>query len=88
MAIENALSSLDVEYGLRSFLRDLPWIREQTFKKSTIKHAFRKASMFPINAKECLKQLKTFNPPKEKEDDNQTLPQLPQTPTKPMEIEV
>ena len=70
MAIENALSSLDVEYSLRSFLRDLPWIREQTFKRDTIKHAFRKASMYPINAKECLKQLKIFNPLKAKEDND------------------
>ena len=88
VAIENALSSLDIVYGLRSFLRDLPWIRQQTFKRDTIKHAFRKAGMFPVNAKECLKQLKIFNPPKEEEDNDQTLPQLPRTPTKPMEIEV
>jgi hypothetical protein len=32
--------------------------------------------------------LKIFNPPKEEEDNDQTLPQLPRTPTKPMEIEV
>jgi hypothetical protein len=47
--------------------------------------------MFPVDASECLKQLKTFNPPKEeqdnKEDDNLILPSL-KTPTKPMQIEV
>jgi hypothetical protein len=47
--------------------------------------------MFPVNASECLKQLKTFNPLKEeeddKEDDDLTLPLL-KTLTKPMQIEV
>jgi len=51
--------------------------------------------MFPINASECLKQLKTFNPPKEEEDDkednekdnNPTLPLL-KTLAKLMQIEV
>ena len=88
IAIENALSSLDIEYSLRSFLRDLPWIREQTFKQDIIKHAFQKASMNPVNTKECLKQLKMFNPLKEKEDDNETLSQLLYILTKPMQIEV
>ena len=86
MAIEQALVGLDVEYSLRSFLRDLGWIREQTFKKSTIRHAFRKSGMYPPDFKQCLKQLKTFNPPKVAKDD-QSLPTLPQTPTKPMECE-
>src|SRR5271165_2054039 len=47
--------------------------------------------MFPVDTGECLKQLKTFNPPKEKddneEDNDPTLPLL-KTPTKPMQIEV
>jgi hypothetical protein len=41
--------------------------------------------MFPLDATQCLKQLKTFNPPKEK---TESLPTLPRTPTKPMEVEM
>jgi hypothetical protein len=78
---------LDVEYGLQYFLRDLSSIREQTFKKRTIQHAFKKSGMYPSNCVECLKQLKTFNPPKEKKDEL-ALPTLPCTLTKPIEVEI
>src|SRR5438874_13111251 len=64
VAIKDALAGLDVEYGLRSFLRDLSRIRKRTFKKDTIKHAFKKSGMYPPNVNQCLRQLKTFNPPK------------------------
>jgi hypothetical protein len=43
--------------------------------------------MYPPNATACLKQLRTFNPPKEKKDAT-SLPTLPRTPIKPMEVEV
>lgn len=43
--------------------------------------------MYPLDSKQCLKQLKTFNPPKVAKDD-QSLPTLLQTPTKAMECEV
>ena len=36
VAIQDALANLDIEYGIRSFLQDLPTIRENTFKKRTI----------------------------------------------------
>jgi len=45
--------------------------------------------MWPINAKQCLKQLKTFNPPSEPKPSNnnkQSLPKLPKLQT-PMEVE-
>jgi hypothetical protein len=81
MAIKDALLGLDVEYGLRSFPRDLSGIREETFKKRTIQHAFKKSGIYPPNSAECLKQLKTFNPPKEKnlKKDEPALPTLPRT---------
>jgi DDE superfamily endonuclease len=85
VAIKDVLAGLNVEYSLRSFLRDLTWICEQTFKKSTIRHAFRKSGMFPPDATECLKQLKTFNLLKEK---TESLLTLPRTSTKPMEVEM
>ena len=90
VAIKEALASLDVEYGLRSFLHDLHWTRQQTFKKSTIRSAFRKSGMWPPSAKECLSQLKIFSPPKPtalEEEDPPSLPTLPRTPQKAMEVE-
>jgi hypothetical protein len=39
-----------------------------------------------MNAKECLKQLKTFNPPKEKKPKDKLA--LPKMPTKPIEVEM
>jgi hypothetical protein len=45
--LNEAIALLDVEYHLKSFLRDLTWIREQTFKRETIKNAFRKSGMYP-----------------------------------------
>jgi hypothetical protein len=87
IAIQDALAGLDVEYGIRSFFRDLSGIREQTFKKSTIRSAFRKSGMYPPDSKQCLKQLKIFNPPKEKEDEL-SLPLMPRTLSKPMDVEM
>jgi hypothetical protein len=42
-----AVAQLDVEYHLRSFLKDLAWVRGQTLKKETIKSAFQKSGMYP-----------------------------------------
>jgi hypothetical protein len=52
-----------------------------------MRHAFKKAGMYPPDAIACLKQLRTFNPLKEKKATTD-LPTLPRTPTKPMEVEV
>jgi hypothetical protein len=43
--------------------------------------------MYPLNATACLKQLRTFNPLKEKKDAT-SLPTLPYTLTKLIEVEV
>jgi len=61
VAIQNALTNLKVKYDIQVFLQDLSMIWENIFKKRTIQHAFRKSKMWSINAKACLKQLKTFN---------------------------
>jgi hypothetical protein len=76
--LNEAVAKLDVEYHLKTFLKDLPWIREQTFKKDTIRSAFRKSGMYPPSATACIKQLRTFTPP-EKE---KSKIQLPTTPVK------
>jgi hypothetical protein len=76
--LNKAVAKLDVEYHLKTFLKDLPWIRAQTFKKDTIRSAFRKSGIYPPSATACIKQLRTFTPPaKEKTKFN-----LPTTPVK------
>ena len=82
MAIQDALLEFNVEYTLQRFLADLTMIRDNTFKKCTIRSASEKSGMWPVNAKNCISLLKTFKPPaaqeklhnKEKEP---TLPLLP-----------
>ena len=48
-AVLTAIRDMDLEYTLRSFMRDLSHIREQTFKESTIIHAFQKAGVWPVS---------------------------------------
>jgi hypothetical protein len=80
VAIKESLSSFEIEYTLRSFLRDLRKIRYKTFKKKTIKSAFKKSGMWPPDVDQCLKQLKIFSPPQYKLNTEElTLPQLPRT---------
>jgi hypothetical protein len=59
-AIMNAIRSFQPEYNVRSFLRDLPQIRTQTFKESTIRHAFRDAGVWPVSFKAVQKKLKEY----------------------------
>ena len=47
----NTIRYFQPEYNVRSFFRDLPLIRERTFKERTIKHAFRDAGMWPVSFK-------------------------------------
>ncbi|KIM94828.1 hypothetical protein OIDMADRAFT_135030, partial [Oidiodendron maius Zn] len=53
-AIQCTLESLDFDYTVGSFLRDLPKIRTQTPKKMTIKHAFEQAGMWLIDRRKVL----------------------------------
>ncbi|RFU26737.1 hypothetical protein B7463_g9604, partial [Scytalidium lignicola] len=59
-AIHNTTESLDFEYTMASFFRDLPDIREKTFKKSTIQHAFKKASMWPVDQEATFALMKKY----------------------------
>jgi hypothetical protein len=45
VAIQKAIAESFVEYSLTQFLRDLTKIRNETFKSSTIRHAFEKSEM-------------------------------------------
>jgi DDE superfamily endonuclease len=93
IAIQDAIAEFSVEYTLRRFLGDLTKIRENTFKRTTIQHAFEKSGMWPPNTTNCLTQLKTFNPDLRKKksspEDEPTLPILPRiNPTTPIDVEV
>ena len=91
VAVQNALAGLDVEYTLRSFLRDLEEIRAKTFKKDTIKHAFKKSGIYPPNTNQCLKQLRIFSSPEKlqsAEEDDDSLLSLPCPPQTLMEVDI
>jgi DDE superfamily endonuclease len=82
-AIKESLATFDVEYGIRSFFRDLPEIRAKTFKPDTIRHAFKDSGMWPISAEQCIRKLKVYQAPERSEPE---LPRLPGKPTNLTEI--
>ena len=81
-AIEEVVASSFVEYSLSQFIQDLTKIRNHTFKTSTIRHAFEKSGMWPIDPKACIRQLKNFNP----NDPNDSLNSLNNEPSLPLPL--
>src|SRR5258708_19714995 len=80
-AIQCALESLDFEYTISSFLRDLPEIRHKTFKKMTIQHAFSSSWMSPINLRTAAEKIATsLKHLLSSKHNAPTLPTLPTTP--------
>jgi hypothetical protein len=77
-AVQSAIRSLDIEYTIASFFRDLKDIRTDTFKKSTIQGAFRKTGIWPINTDTAIQKMKVYQPP----EPPQELPGLYNTPRK------
>jgi hypothetical protein len=55
VTIQKTIAKSFVKYSLTQFLRDLTKIRNETFKSSTIRHAFEKSEMWSINSKTCIK---------------------------------
>jgi hypothetical protein len=53
----NAIQCFMPEYNVRAFFRDLPFIRQQTFKASTIKHMFKDAGMWLVSFKAVQKKV-------------------------------
>jgi hypothetical protein len=83
-AILDALQSQDFDYSISSFFRDLPKIREQAFKPSTIQNAFLESGMWPLSCKQTLKWMYKYHKntaTTEVDDDNITLPRLHHTPS-------
>jgi hypothetical protein len=80
LAIQSALRSLDFEYTMTSFMRDLTSIREQTMKYHTIRNAFQESGIWPPSAKQGIKKMRVYqkkNPIDTQEDDELELPKLP-----------
>jgi hypothetical protein len=55
------MRSLDIDYNIASFFRDIAEIRAR---------AFRDSRMWPINPKEALKKMKVYAPPERLEEAN------------------
>lgn len=76
-AIQFALEKLEFEYTISSFFRDLPEIRTKTLKKDTIKHAFARAGIWPVNVQKVLQNMTKY--------EKLTLPEEPVLPPVPPE---
>jgi hypothetical protein len=77
-AIQCALETLDFDYTISSFLRDLSEIRSKTFKRTTIQNAFMASGMWPINRQKVVQKMAKYM--KEPASKEPTLPTLPATP--------
>lgn len=71
-AVHLAIRSLDLDYNIQSFIRDLLGIRSKTFKGQTITHAFANSGVWPVNRNHAFTKLQKYSKPEV---------QLPQTPT-------
>jgi hypothetical protein len=60
LAIQNAIRSLDFEYTITSFFRDLTSIREQTMQFHTIVNAWKESGMWPPSAKQGIKKMRSY----------------------------
>ncbi|RPB04342.1 hypothetical protein L873DRAFT_1666749 [Choiromyces venosus 120613-1] len=60
-AIHHALRSLNIEYTISSFFRDLNTIHKQTFRFHTIKNSFKNSGMFPVSYKNAIKKMRYYN---------------------------
>ena len=79
VAVQTAIRSLDLEYNISSFLRDLPKIREDTFKVRTIVHAFENAGIWPVDSTVALQKIKKYSKPESQLQLPQTPAQIPTT---------
>ena len=82
LAIQAALRSLDFEYTITSFFRDLTHIRSQTMQRYKIVNAFKSSGMWPPSAKAGLKKMqeyrkkRSFDDMEQEAEDRIDLPKL------------
>lgn len=60
-AIHQSMRSLDIEYNITSFFRDLKEIREKAMKSYTIKSSFRDSGIWLISYKMALKKMHQYS---------------------------
>jgi hypothetical protein len=72
------MRNLDLDYNIASFMQDLHEIRAETFKKSIIHSAFKKAGIWPISCKTAIAKMKVYSLPEIPKE----LLVLPRTPTR------
>ena len=81
LAIQAALRSLDFDYTITSFFRDLTQIRSQTMQRHTITNAFKSSGMWPPSSKAGIKKMGEYQKKRSttEADDNDglELPKLP-----------
>ena len=84
--IQKSIGSLSLEYGILHFMRDLHQIREKTFTKETIRHAFRDAGMYPPSVEKTVQLAKKYGI-KETQKTTLELPSHPGlTPKTPLDV--
>jgi len=66
-AVHSSIRKLDLSYTVSSFIRDLPEIRANTFKASTVIHAFRNSGIWPVDREEALSKLQKYSAPQQPE---------------------
>jgi hypothetical protein len=69
LAVQSALRSLDFEYTITSFFRDLTSIRKQTMQYHTICNSFKDSGMWPPSAKAGIKKMRSYSRKKQTVDD-------------------
>ena len=89
MAIHAALRSLDFEYMITFFFRNLTLIRTQIMQKYIIKNAFESSGIWPVSYKAGIKKMRLYGKKKRlieevKEEESLDLPPL--LPTRPDKV--
>ncbi|RFU32109.1 hypothetical protein B7463_g4222, partial [Scytalidium lignicola] len=79
-AVREALTRLESEYTVTSFLRDLNEIRKKTFTEIIVRYAFRESGIWPIEVEKTLAKLRVYSAPDQPKEPEPTLPTLPATP--------
>jgi hypothetical protein len=83
LVIQAALRSLDFDYTISSFFRDITSIRKQTMKYHTIINSFKDSGIWPVSTKEGLKRMRAYNNKRKRtsdeleDEDNNHQPELP-----------
>jgi hypothetical protein len=79
-AVMSAFRSLDLEYSISSFFRDLTSIREKTFQESTILSSFEDSGIWPVCADKALRKMRIYSKKHPSQPSTSDLPPLLTTP--------